>query len=375
MPKSEKTKPEDIGHETPASPSEVPEGTADPLPEDLGRRDQPVDCAIIGGGPAGLSAAVYLGRLRRSCLVFDDRTGRSLWSQVNRNYLGFPDGIEAAELRLLGRKQASLYGACFFNGCVCGVEQKGDLFCVHVSPSDESEAGSPENIEREDVEGARLGETEVESREEFYASTLIFATGVLDDFPEFEGRDECVGRSLFWCIICDGYEAVGKRVVVIGQDEEAVSTALQLRQFSNTITLVAGQDGFDVPKSRLADLAAAGIEALPYPVAEYSNEAGCLSGVKLEDPAGTVLPLDLIFAICPKQPNTDLARDLGISLDKNGYIKTDNEQKTNLSGVFAAGDATRLHSHQISTAVAEGGAAAEAVNYYLYGKMQKEKSG
>lgn len=373
MSNREKKSPIDVGHETPASPREVPEGTEDPLPPNLGRRDQPVDCAIIGGGPAGLSAAVYLGRLRRSSLVFDDRAGRSLWSQVNRNYLGFPDGVEAAELRRLGRKQAALYGACFCKSCVCSVEREDGIFRIRTEPSSRSGAGTEENIRKEDAVAARIGETEVETREEFYASTVIFATGVEDDFPEFEGRDECVGRSLFWCIICDGYEAIGKRVVVIGEDEEAVSTALQLRQFSNTISLVAGEDGFSVDRARMADLGTAGIEAFPYPVADYANADGCLTAVKMQDPAGIVLPLDLIFAICAKHPNTNVARDLGVSLDKNGYIETDDEEKTNIPGVFAAGDVTRLHSHQISTAVAEGATAAEAANYYLYGDLQREK--
>src|SRR6478736_4775609 len=91
-----------------------------PTDQPLGSRAAPFDCAIIGGGPAGLSAAIYLGRLRRSSMVIDDRRGRSLWSQVNRNYLGFPDGIEAAELRRLGREQAARYGTVFYNGRVDG---------------------------------------------------------------------------------------------------------------------------------------------------------------------------------------------------------------------------------------------------------------
>src|SRR5690348_4736538 len=98
-------RPRDVGHARPAPPDLVPPGTAEVLPPHLGTRREPVDCAIIGGGPAGLSAAVGLGRLRRSTLVFDNRAARSLWSQVNWNYLGFPEGIEAAELRRLGRAQ------------------------------------------------------------------------------------------------------------------------------------------------------------------------------------------------------------------------------------------------------------------------------
>ena len=84
-----------------------------------------VDCVVVGGGPAGLSAAVNLGRMRRSVMVVDDRDGRSLWSQINRNYLGFPDGIPAAEIRLLGRRQAARYGARFLLGRVTVADQAG----------------------------------------------------------------------------------------------------------------------------------------------------------------------------------------------------------------------------------------------------------
>jgi thioredoxin reductase (NADPH) len=366
---------QDIGHAPPASPRHVPAGTADPLPPNLGIRAQPVDCAIIGGGPAGLSAAIYLGRLRRSSLVFDDRRGRSLWSQVNRNYLGFPDGIEAAELRRLGREQAARYGACFFGGRVARIVREGALFCVVVDPPPPTESGVVENIEADRAQGRRLGEQEVQQQRTFYARSVVLATGVHDDFPEFVGRDECVGRSLFWCIICDGYEAIDKRVIVVGHDEEAASTALQLRQFSNTIMLVAGQDGFTVPAARLKDLAAAGIEAFPYRVTDYANADGCLTALTLEDPARTRLPLDLIFVVCPHLPNSAVARALGLPLDEGGYICADSEQKTDIPGVFAAGDVTRLHNHQISSAVHEGGMAAAAANYYLYGGLQKEQHG
>jgi thioredoxin reductase (NADPH) len=365
--------PEDVGHAPPVSAETVPAGTADPLPPHLGTREQPVDCAIIGGGPAGLSAAVYLGRLRRSTVVIDDRGGRSLWSQVNRNYLGFPDGVEAAELRRLGREQAARYGTVFYNGRVDGLAEEGNLFRISIRRSPPPRAGDPANIAEDAEQGEALGERQVEHPRDLYARTVIFATGVVDEFPDFLGRDECVGRTLFWCIICDGYEAVDKRVVVVGHDEDAVSTALQLRQFSNTITLVAGQEGFDVPAWRLKDLTAAGIEFFPCAVREYPNEAGCISAVQLDDAADTVLPLDLVFVVCPKHPNSALARDFGIVLDENGYICADSEQKTNRPGVFAAGDVTRLHNHQISSAVHEGGMAAAAANYYMYGALQKTK--
>ena len=351
------------------------EGTADFSRDLLGDRKSPFDCAIIGGGPGGLSSSIYMGRLRRSTMIVDDHAGRSLWSQVNRNYLGFPDGVEAAELRQLGRLQAAKYGAAFCDGTVRRIEKDGDLFCVQVKEADAPDAGTEENIERDEEETAELGEVQISGESEFYARTLILCTGVRDHFPEFTGRDECVGKTLFWCMLCDGYEALGKRAVVLGDDEEAVATALQMRQFTNSITLVANNDHFNVSDARLEDLRSAAIEPIAARVCDFQNDTGCVTGLELIDEAHTVVPLDVLFSIHVKTPNTDLAKQLGVELDELGYILTDSEMKTNVPGVYAAGDVTRLHNHQVTSAVHEGGMAAAAANYYLYGDLQKEQHG
>ncbi len=335
----------------------------------------PADCAIVGGGPAGLSAAIYLGRLRRSSIVFDDRAGRSLWSQVNRNYLGFPDGIEAAELRRLGREHAARYDTAFVDGSIQEIECESSLFRLSVHRSGEPDAGSAEKIRREEEVGASLGEAKVLGPREAYARTVILATGVRDEFPEFGGRDDCVGRTLFWCLICDGYEAIDRHALVVGHDEEAVSSALQLRQFTDAVTVVAGRDGFAVTPERLRDLEDAGIATFPHPVAHYANEDGCITAVGLADPLATTIPVDLVYSITARHPKAELARRLGAELDENGHVLVDTEQKTKVPGFFAAGDVTRPHNHQITSAVHEGGMAAAAANYYLYGEAQKDQSG
>ncbi len=354
-----------------------PDPTAPTAGPPLGSRENPFDCAIIGGGPAGLSTAVYLGRLRRSSMVVDDHEGRSLWQQVNRNYLGFPDGIEAAELRKLGRRQAANFGTQFCNGQVENIVPQGKFFCVRIGPSlpieDAPDEGSQERREEDAADASKVGETQIKGHAELWASTLVFACGVQDHFPEFLGRDECVGRTLFWCIICDGYEAIDKRAVVLGADEEAASTALQLRQFTAQITLVAGEPAFKLSKARLDDLQTAGITTVTGRVQNLPNDDGCVTALELE--GGQTIPLDVLFTVHEKTPRSDLARALGVECDANGYIAADDEQKTKVPGIFAAGDVTRKHNHQISTAVHEGGMAAAAVNYYLYGALQKEQHG
>ena len=335
----------------------------------------PFDCAIVGGGPAGLSAALYLGRLRRSTLVIDDREGRSLWSQRNHNYLGFPDGVEAAELRRLGRLQTVRYGTRFWNGQVEHVREEDGCFVLEVAASDDSDAGTDENIEREDGLGARLGEGRIRRTRVAHARTVIIATGVADGFPEFTGRDECVGKTLFWCTICDGYEALDRSTLVLGRDEEAVSTALQLLEFTERVALVAGEPRFEVEEDRLAQARAEGIDVHAARVADYMNRDGCITGIALDDERHTRIDADRVFVVADKFPKNDLAKQLGLDLDELGYILTDHEQKTSRTGVYAAGDVTRLHNHQVSSAVHEGGMAAAAANYELYRPVQKAADG
>jgi thioredoxin reductase (NADPH) len=336
-----------------------------------GSRQRPFDSAIVGGGPAGLSAAIYLGRMRRDALVIDDLAGRSLWSQVNRNYLGFPDGIEAAELRLLGQRQAHRYGATHWDGRVEDAIADDGLFRLEVAPSGASEQGSDENVAVEERMLDRVGAERISAPRSVFARTLVLATGVDDDFPEFVGRDECVGTSLFWCTICDGYESSGQRTLVIGHDEEAVSTALQILQFTDRVMLVSGRSRFEVPEERLAEARAEGVAVHESTIHEYRNDHGCIRAVRLADEPATVLAPDIVFAVVEHHPKNALALRLGLGVDELGYVLTDSEMKTSLAGVFAAGDVTRLHNHQVSSAVHEGGMAAAAANYFLYRPVQK----
>jgi thioredoxin reductase (NADPH) len=350
----------------------------DDLP-DTSSTDAVVDCAVIGGGPAGLSAAVNMGRMRRSVVVVDDRDGRSLWGQTNRNYLGFPDGIPAAEIRLAGRRQAARYGARFVHGHVraaAAVSGPERLYRIDLEPCPDPRrldaAGRVANAALDLEVGRSLGEREVTEPSRIVARTVVIATGVRDCFPEFEGWEQCVGRSLFWCINCDGYETAGHRVAVVGADEEAAQTALQLLEFTPDVTLVAGTDaGFEIDPARLADLAANGIAAYRVAVAAYRSREGRIEGLVLADATATPLDVDMVFQYHRPEARAEVAVMLGVDLDPIGQIVVDDSQQTNLPGVYAAGDVTHPHNHQISAAVHEGSEAACAANYYLYRPVQK----
>ena len=299
------------------------------------------DALILGGGPAGLSAAIYLGRFTRSVLVIDAGEGRSSFAQVNQNYLGFPGGVTTKHLRELGRQQAVEFGVHFHDCRAERVEQIEGGFRVHTT------------------EG------------EFEGRTLLFATGVTDVWPDVPGLREQIGKQVFWCITCDGWRTQNKTLVCVGNTDEAATTTLQFLLFTQRLTLVADPDKARFSAGKLADLKA---QNIPVHLArpdrlERSDDNRRVSAVCLDD--GTRLPCDMIFSLLGVRPNTQLARELGTALDHEGYIEMDEEGDTSIPGVFAAGDLTKMYTQQVASAVHAGAEAAQTMNYYLYAPFQK----
>lgn len=337
---------------------------------------------MIGGGPAGLSAAVVLGRLRRSVVVIDDRAGRSLWWQVTRNYLGFPDGVEANELRRLGRVQAARYGTRFVEGTATRIRPDGTTFIVDLAPRrpDDPAAGSivpgdEANVARERRLGEQLGEGWLVAPAAIRARSVVVATGVRDDFPEFPGRDSCVGRSLFWCIVCDGYEASARAVAVLGSSSEAIETAFGLRQFSDAVSLVTGSNRGDaIPAALRGDLETAGVAVFDGRAVDFEHDDGQIRQIRLDDGAARTLDVEMVFAVGDKRPRSDIAAEAGAAANELGYLIVDEAGATSVDGLFAAGDVSAPHGHQVSAAVHEGATVGTAVNYRLYGELQRVES-
>jgi thioredoxin reductase len=337
--------------------------------------------------------------MRRSVVVVDDKD-RFRWRHPIHNYLGFPEGIKAADLRRLGRRQAAKYGAGFVIGVVNSAAPDGDRFRLRIdalpafapaggagsvhaaapggvvghadAPQRESVAAPA--IDGPDEELARTSDRVQDGRPiEVLARSVILATGVRGHFPEFPGREDCVGVSLFWCIHCDGYESIDRVVAVVGDDEEAVETALDLLDFTSRVTIVAGRpEGFSVPSSRLADLEANGILAYPHGVAEYQNREGQMQALVLDDPTRTRINVEHVYIVRPASAANDLASQLGVAVNGIGQIIVDTDQHTNVPGILAAGDVTSPHDHQFSAAVHEGNQAACAANYRLYRPVQRD---
>jgi thioredoxin reductase (NADPH) len=301
------------------------------------------DSLVIGGGPAGLSAALQLARFNRRVLLFDAGGGRARFHQVNHNYLGFPGGIPARDLVDLGRRQVREYPVAVIDEPVLRADRDEEAFLAT----------------------AANGCT-------YRGRTVILATGVRDHFPLFPAWQDYVGRSLFWCIVCDGYSTRGKRIVVVGNDGAAGVTALQFLEFTAHVTLLT-----NAPEERLGPAVCQALERRGVPlvigeIAGVDGQDGILASLTLQD--GRSLELDFLFSLQGQTPNSELAATLGVGLSPGGFILANANQETAVPGVFAAGDVTRDLAHQVCTAVHEGNTAATAANYYLYAPDLKHET-
>ncbi len=309
--------------------------------------DQPLagetyDGVIVGGGPAGLSAAIYLARFNRSTLVIDAGEGRSTSHETNENYLGFPDGIPSRELRERGQQQATRFGVRFTESQVDHIERAGDAFRIACDGG------------------------------EIVARTLILATGVVDLFPEFEGVEDYIGRSLFWCITCDGWKTRGKRIVIVGLNDEAATTCLQFQNFTHDLTFLTNCEPAEVELSEKSrcNLEAAGVPVVEGCIDRVHGGDGMMRQVELR--GGRRMELDIMVSQQGSRPSSALAETLGAKLSDDKYIEIDEEQRTSIPKLYAAGDVTRIFSHQIVSAAHEGATAGQAANYDLYRPEQRE---
>lgn len=296
------------------------------------------DALVIGAGPAGLSAALYLARYNRSVLVFDMGHGRSTHHQINHNYLGFPGGVRTVHLRELGLQQLAEYEK---------------VKVLH------------HKIER--ISGSALSgfTAHTQSQNHAYAGrVVILATGVLDHYPHFHNWESYVGVSMFWCITCDGYESRGKNVLVVGHTNDSASEAMQLHSLTDRIQLLTNSHSFEITETFQTRLANAGIPVIHDRIHSVEGENGQIHAVLTS--GGLRLEVERLFSVQGETPETYLGAELGVARNEKGYILINSDQMTNVPGVYAAGDITYLHQHQVTAAVHEGAQAGSAANYFLY---------
>lgn len=301
------------------------------------------DALVIGAGPAGLSAALYLARYNRSVLIFDEGHGRSTHHQMNHNYLGFPGGVTPVELRERGRKQLAEYPKVTY------VHRKID----HLNGNGHD------------------GFVAHGQGREWHGRCVVIATGVVDHYPHFHGWEPCVGVSMFWCITCDGYESRGKDIVVAGHTDDAASEAMQLHSLTDKVRLLTNSEHFEISEKFQRRLMNAGIPIIHDKIESAEAENGQLRALITK--GGQRLALERLFSVQGATPETTLGKELGVARNAAGYILVDTEQKTNVPGIYAAGDITQLHQQQVTAAVHEGAQAGSAANYFLYPPELKDE--
>ena len=295
--------------------------------------DGDYDVAIVGGGPAGLSAAVWLARFERSVVVVDSGDPRNWETRGINGFLGLPK-IKPPDLRAAGRDECRRYGVQLIDQEVCIVRKNGDgAFALELA------------------DGRALG-----------AKRLLLAIGIKDVWPEIPGLAACYGESVHVCPDCDGYEAKGKKTVVIGTGRRAVGMALAIANWTDEIIICTNCEAQDLTDEMLAQLQQLNIPVLCERVRSIASMDSDVSCIQLE--GGMQLDCERIFFSLGQHPADDLGKQLKCERDEAGLIVVDDAQRTSVEHVYAAGDITPGPQLAISAA-AEGSVAAIAIHKSL----------
>lgn len=284
---------------------------------------------MVGGGPAGLSAATWIARYRRRVVVLDSEEYRNRWVERAHGYLG-SDPIPPKEL--LARS------------------------CEQLSAYDDAERRAPVRVLR--VRGS-IGrfELDLDDGSCVVARRLILATGVQDAFPVMERFFEFYGADVFHCASCDGYEARDKDVVAFGWGEQVVGFALGLLDWARSVTVVTDGHRLQADDADRLRLDRYGIDVVEDDAISLEGERGALRGVTLR--SGACIPCQLAFFSVAHHPVNDLALQLGCEVEDIGCVKVDDNAETSVPGVYAAGDLTS-GMQLVSVAVAKGATAGVA---------------
>lgn len=294
-----------------------------------------LDCLIIGGGPAGLLAATYLQRFRRSIQVVDACDSRAALIPTSHNFPGFREGIHGKEILRRLRSQAEHYGAPILEDQVISLSRTA--------------AGRF-------MATTRKGET-------FQAHFVLMATGVVDIEPELPNLKNAIRQGyLRHCPICDGFEVMDHRVGVIGHGAKGLQEALFIRNYTSDLTLMTLGRGIGWSDAEHREAAAAGIRIIDEPVAAVQIEGNKIAAIRFG--GGQEFLFDTVYSALGTQVRSGLARDLGANTDIPGCLATDAHQQTSIDGLYAAGDVVSSLD-QISVAFGQAAIAATAIHNRL----------
>jgi thioredoxin reductase (NADPH) len=291
------------------------------------------DCIIIGAGPAGLTAAIYLARFHLRIRLVDSGDSRAGWIPCTRNHAGYPDGISGRDLLAAMLTQAEAYGAVREVAKATAIERDGENFVV------------------------RTPDRALSGR------TVLLATGVKNHRPDMpqDVHDEALERGLLrYCPICDGYEVTDKRVGVIGTDTHGMKEALFLRGYTRDLTLVSPAGGHRLDEACRTKLDDARIVRVDGPCGGWAIEGDRLAF----DTAAGRLAFDSVYPAMGSEIHSGLAVAAGARASDDGCLEVDDHQRTSIPGLFAAGDVVK-GLDQISHAMGQAGVAATTIRNLL----------
>ncbi|HSI51804.1 MAG TPA: NAD(P)/FAD-dependent oxidoreductase [Ideonella sp.] len=312
--------------------------------------DEPLDCLVVGGGPAGLTAALYLARFERRVALVDAGNSRAERIPCTHNYPGFPLGISGTELLRRMRTQLRMAGAHITWGLVSQLSRLPPPGCTQAGTGEPSSGAATSCAATElpapqpadpgihvDPALAHAGFEAQLGNRKLRARRVLLATGVVDLEPTLPGTEALREQHLLrQCPICDGHEHRGRRLLVIGQGDHAAREALFLRGFSEHVSIAAHGAHRETDPSLLARLARRGVRRLPG-MAE-ALRVGEDPRVTLHTSEGEAVQADVVYAALGTRPASGLAQSLGAELAKPRTIVVDAHGRTSVPGLYAAGD-------------------------------------
>ncbi|AIQ44594.1 pyridine nucleotide-disulfide oxidoreductase [Paenibacillus sp. FSL R7-0273] len=294
------------------------------------------DAIIVGGGFAGLQAAIQLGRYSvHRVLVIDAGAGRSTLCRGYHNILGWPDGVSGEELRAKGHQQAETAGVAFVTDRILTAQKKDGFFLL----------------------SGQQGQ-------QYEATTLLLATGVMDRFPELPGIKETMGRTLYVCPDCDGYEIEKRQTVLLGSGDAGANMAFVLRERTGDLTYI-NHEREPVSPENMERIHDQGIRYIEKTAAKIDHENnGFIKKIVMEN--GEEIPAERGFiAFGRNAVHSELAAQLGVNLHKNRHVEANSRSlMTNVDNLWVAGDIA-VHAEQATVAMGEGAIAGIWMNKVL----------
>jgi len=295
--------------------------------------EQHYDVSVVGAGPAGLCAALWLARYLHRVVLVDSGDPRNWETRGINGYLGH-QGIRSPELRALGRAECEKFGVDFVNGIVdTAIDEPGELFAIQLR-----------------------GGTTIKARR------ILLAIGIKDYWPDIPGLERCYGETVHVCPDCDGYETRDRKTVVVGTGRKAVGMALALTTWTGQIVICTNGEKAELSEILLDKIKALNIPVLEAPIKSVVSQSGEITGIEIE--GGMSLDCERLYFAIGQYPADDLGAQLGCKRDDLGRLVIDDRNHTSVKNVYAAGDIAPGPQLAIGAA-ASGAVAAIAIHASL----------